>query len=151
VATDPARLLGPIGTIEDPGERRALLSDVAGDLMVPLGSIVLAAGLAARHDAGSVGRLTLAQDGSTTHRELTGGELAFLDLAPGAAATATLDLRDAGRVGRRTRHVSVEVTGGLAGLLVDLRDVPLRLPDRRDRRRAALAGWSALAWPADDR
>ena len=151
VATDPARLLGPIGTIEDPGERRALLSDVAGDLMVPLGSIVLAAGLAARHDAGSVGRLTLAQDGSTIHRELSAGELAFLDLAPGTAATATLDLRDAGRIGRRTRHVSVAVTGGIAGLLVDLRDVPLRLPDRRDRRRTALAGWSAQAWPADDR
>jgi hypothetical protein len=47
--------------------------------------------------------------------------------------------------------VSVAVTGGIAGLLVDLRDVPLRMPDRRDRRRTALAGWSALAWPADDR
>jgi hypothetical protein len=98
-----------------------------------------------------VGRLTLVQNGSTAHHELSAGELAFLDLAPGTAATATLDLRDAGRVGRRTRHVSVEVTGGIAGLLVDLRDVPLRLPERRDRRRTALAGWSALAWPADDR
>ena len=151
VATDPARLLGPIGTIEDPAERRALLSDVAGDLLVPLGSMILAAGLAARHDASNVGRLTLVQDGSTTRHELSAGELAFLDLAPGAAATATLDVRDASRIGRRTRHASVAVTGGIAGLLVDLRDVPLRLPDRRDRRRAALAAWSALAWPADDR
>ena len=43
------------------------------------------------------------------------------------------------------------VGGGIAGLLIDLRDIPLRLPERRDRRRAALAGWSALAWPGDER
>jgi hypothetical protein len=45
----------------------------------------------------------------------------------------------------------VPVTGGLAGLIVDLRDVPLRLPERRDRRRTALADWGTLAWPRDDR
>jgi hypothetical protein len=151
LAADPARLLGPIGTIEDPVERRALLADVAGDLLVPLGSVVLAAGLGARRDDGSVGRLALEQDGATTRRELAAGDLAFLDLAPGATATATLELREAARIGRRTRHVSVEVSGGIAGLLVDLRDIPLRLPDRRDRRRSVLTAWSALAWPVDDR
>jgi hypothetical protein len=151
LAADPARLLGPIGTIEDPVERRALLADVAGDLLVPLGSVILAAGLGARHDDGSVGRLALEQDGATTRRELAAGDLAFLDLAPGATATATLELREAARIGRRTRHVSVAVSGGIAGLLVDLRDIPLRLPDRRDRRRSVLTAWSALAWPVDDR
>jgi hypothetical protein len=144
-------LLGPIGTIEDPGERRALLTHVAGDLLVPLGSLLLAAGLGARRDDSSVGRLTVERDGSTGQHELAAGELAFLDLPAGAAATATMELREAARVGRRTRHVSVAVTGGIAGLLVDLRDIPLRLPDRRDRRRTLLAAWSALAWPADDR
>ena len=151
VATDPARLLGPIGTIEDSGERRALLADIAGDLLVPLGSVVLAAGLGARRDGASVGRLTVDRQGTATQHDLAAGELAFLDLAPGAAATATLELREAARIGRRTRHVSVAVTGGVAGLLVDLRDIPLRLPDRRDRRRTLLAAWSTLAWPADDR
>jgi hypothetical protein len=43
------------------------------------------------------------------------------------------------------------VSGGLAGVMVDLRDVPLRLPDRRDRRRAALATWGEQVWPGDDR
>jgi hypothetical protein len=148
---DPARLLGPIGTIEDPVERRSLLADVAGDLLVPLGSIVLAAGVGARRDGASVGRLTVDRGGSATQRDLAAGELAFLDLAPGATATATLELLEAARIGRRTRHVSVAVTGGIAGLLVDLRDIPLRLPDRRDRRRTLLTAWSTLAWPADDR
>jgi len=151
LATDPARLLGPIGTIEDPAERRGLLADVAGDLLVPLGSIVLAAGLGARREDESVGRLTLRQDGSTSHHQLAAGELAFLDLPPGAPASATFEFRGPARLGRRTRRVAVDVTGGIAGLLVDLRDIPLRLPDRRDRRRAVLGAWSALAWPGDDR
>jgi len=33
------------------------------------------------------------------------------------------------------------VSGGLAGLLVDLRDVPMRLPERADRRRELLDAW----------
>ncbi|MBA3876056.1 MAG: hypothetical protein C0498_03830 [Anaerolinea sp.] len=151
LATDPARLLGPIGTIEDPAERRALLADIAGDLLVPLGSVVLAGGLGARRTDANVGQLTLDHDGVATRHELTAGELAILDLAPGVPALATFEFRGTARVVRRARRVAVPVTGGLAGLLVDLRDIPLRLPERRDRRRALLAAWAALAWPGDDR
>jgi len=151
IAADPARLLGPIGTIEDAIERRALLADLAGDLIVPLGSTVLAVGLGARRDGAQVGSLTLERAGTATRHDLVAGELAFLDLEAGTVATATLELREAARIGRRTRRVAVAVSGGIAGLLVDLRDIPLRLPERRDRRRAALAAWSALAWPGDDR
>ncbi|HET9435992.1 MAG TPA: hypothetical protein VFO50_03985 [Candidatus Limnocylindrales bacterium] len=151
IATDPARLLGPIGTIEDPAERRALLADVAADLLVPLGSMVLAAGLGARRDDAPVGRLLLEHGEETTRHELSAGELAFLDLPPGTPATATFEFRETARLGRRTRHVAVPVSGGIAGLLVDLRDIPLRLPDRRDRRRAVLGSWAGLAWPGDDR
>jgi hypothetical protein len=86
-----------------------------------------------------------------TRRDFTAGELAFIDLPPGARAEARLEFPDVARFGRRTRHVTVPVTGGLAGLILDLRDVPLRLPERRDRRRTLLADWSALAWPGDDR
>jgi hypothetical protein len=74
-----------------------------------------------------------------------------VDLAPGDQALATLEFRDAVRVGHRARRVAVPVSGGVAGLAVDLRDVPLRLPERRDRRRAALAAWGELAWPGDER
>ncbi len=151
LATDPARLLGPIGTIDDPAERRALLADVAGDLLVPLGSLVVAAGVGARRDDRGAGRLTIDRDGVASGHELTAGGLAFVDLAPGTTAKATLEFREPVRLGRRTKRVAVQVGGGIAGLLVDLRDVPLRIPDRRDRRRAALAAWSALAWPGDDR
>ena len=54
------------------------------------------------------------------------------------------------RLGTRGRHFAVDVAGGLAGLLVDLRDVPLRLPDRADRRRDLLAAWQAALWAGAD-
>lgn len=151
LATDPARLLGPIGTIEDPTERRDLLADVAADLLLPLGSVVLAGGVGHRREEATVGRLTLDRDGTESRHELAAGELAFLDLPVGGRAHAMFEFREAARVGHRTRRVAVPVTGGLAGLLVDLRDVPLRLPERRDRRRQLLAAWNDLAWGIDER
>ncbi|HSO29883.1 MAG TPA: hypothetical protein VLS28_08250, partial [Candidatus Sulfomarinibacteraceae bacterium] len=93
----------------------------------------------------------LGRGGSASRHELTAGELAFVDLPPGARADASFEFRAAVRLGARARRFDVTVTGGLAGLILDLRDVPLRLPERRDRRRALLAAWSAMAWPADDR
>jgi len=151
LAADPARLLGPLGTIEDPAERRALLADLAGDLLLPLGTVLVAGGIGHRRDDATVARLTLEQDGTSREHELTSGELAFIDLPPGTMARATVEFRSPARFGHRTRKGRVDVTGGLAGLVVDLRDVPLRLPDRRNRRRALLAGWTALAWPGEDR
>jgi hypothetical protein len=156
LAWDHARLLGPIGTIEDANERRALLADLVRDALVPLGSIIVAGSVGMpkagfRRGRRPAGQLTLDHDGQVTRRDLTAGELAFIDLPPGARAEARLEFPDVVRFGRRTRHVAVPVTGGLAGLILDLRDVPLRLPERRDRRRTLLADWSALAWPGDDR
>ena len=166
VALDHARLLGPLGTIDDPDERRDLVADLADDLLAPLGSLVVAAGMPPRlRGRAATGTITLERaSGAATvgpsgngvavddrPRELATGELAILELAPGSQATATLEFRDSARIGRRARRFSVPVSGGLAGVIVDLRDVPLRLPDRRDRRRAALATWGEQVWPGDER
>jgi len=102
-----------------------------------------------RRRGASVGTISLDGDGPAVAHELMAGDLAFLVLQPGDRALATLVFRDVVRIGRRTRRVSVPVSGGTAGVLVDLRDVPLRLPDRRDRRRAALAAWGELVWPGE--
>jgi hypothetical protein len=164
VALDHARLLGPIGTIDDPDDRRDLVADLADDLLAPLGSLVVAAGMPPRlRGRAATGTITLdIVDGNgagavatgpspSPRRELTSGELAVLELGPGTQAVATLEFRDSARIGRRARRFSVPVSGGLGGVLVDLRDVPLRLPERRDRRRAALATWGEQVWPDDDR
>ncbi len=153
---DHARLLGPIGTIEDPAERRLLLADLARDGLVPLGTLVIAGGAGAKPATGGRAKtpyahLSLESVGATVERDLNAGEVAFLDLPPGAAGEARLEFGRTIRFGRRTRRVTVSATGGLAGLVVDLRDVPLHLPERRDRRRTRLADWSTQAWPRDER
>jgi hypothetical protein len=53
-------------------------------------------------------------------------------------------------LGKRGRHFSVDVGGGLSGLLVDLRDIPMRISDRPDSRRAALDAWQRGMWPDVD-
>jgi hypothetical protein len=151
LAIDHARLLGPIGSIDDPDERRDLIADLADDLLAPIGSLLVVGSVpTTRRNTARAGRLTLDGDRHGRH-DLAGGEVSFIELAPGDTALATLEFRDAVRIGHRARRVAVPVSGGVAGLAVDLRDVPLRLPERRDRRRAALAAWGELAWPGDER
>jgi len=74
-------------------------------------------------------------------RELRPGGIEFFELPPGATAVAEFRFRDTVRLGGRGRHFAIDVTGGLGGLLVDLRDVPLRLPDRADLRGELLEAW----------
>ena len=142
-ALDHARLLAPLGAIADPAERRQVLADLADDLLAPLGSVVTPAGL---RPGRSVGALHLHGPAGTRDLELRPGGLSVVDLPPGAAATAELRFHDTVRFGGRGRRFAVDVTGGLGGLLVDLRDVPLRLPDRADLRAELLETWQAAVW-----
>ena len=82
--------------------------------------------------------------------ELQPGKLEILALPPGRKVNAVMDFRDVVSLGTRGRHFSVEIRGGLGGLLLDLRDVPLRLPDKAEPRRATLEGWQRLAWAGLD-
>ena len=67
------------------------------------------------------------------------------------AGSAELAFRSVVDLGTRGRRFAVSVTGGLAGLVVDTRDVPLRLPERGEERRAVLATWERALWPDRDR
>ncbi len=141
---DHAGLLGPLGTIEDAAERRAIIADLRDEVVLPLGSVVMPAGMRAGRSAG---RLVVRGDAGETTLDLVPGSLELIDLPPGERAVVDIRFRDPVDVGPRARHVAVEVAGGLAGLLVDLRDVPLHLPDRLERRRDQLAAWQADLWP----
>ena len=101
------------------------------------------AGLRAGRSAGS---LTVHAGGERDRaRPRAGRPRARRPARPGETAVAEFRFRDTVRLATRGRHFAVDVGGGLAGLLVDLRDVPLRLPDRADRRRDLLAAWQAGA------
>lgn len=144
LAFDHAGLLAPLGMIPDVTERRALMADLADDLLAPLGTLVMPVGL---RSGRSAGRLTVHGAHKGGPFELSPGELALIRLAPGEAAVAEFRFRDNVRLGGRGRHFAIDVAGGLAGLLVDLRDAPLRLPDRAEARREQLRVWQASVRP----
>ncbi len=148
IAQDHARLLGTLGAIPDPTERRQALVDLVDDVLTPLGSVVIPGGVRA---GASAGRVTVHTGTGTSDSELVPGGLELVDLPPGGAATAEFAFRDPVRLGVRGRRFAVDVAGGLGGLLVDLRDVPLRLPDRLDRRRELLDAWQESLWLTRDR
>jgi hypothetical protein len=147
VAIDHARLLGPIGTIADDAERDALVADLHDDLLLPLGTILTPRGLRPNRPAGS---LAVEAGSPRSDIELVAGGLTLVDLPPGARGHAELAFRGTPELGTRGRRFRVAVSGGLAGLLVDLRDIPLRLPERPDRRRELLGTWERALWPDHD-
>ena len=64
-----------------------------------------------------------------------------LDVDPGQGAVLGVE-------GRRFR---LEVSGGLGGLLIDTRPIPLELPNSPEQRRATLEGWETAAWLGTER
>lgn len=145
LAADLPGLLGPIGTIADPVLRRQVLADLVDDLVVPLGALVMPAGVRPGRTAG---RLVVQGSTGQTELDLVPGGLELVDLPPGESAIADLWFRDQVALGGvQGRRFAVEVGGGLSGMLVDLRDVPLRLPERSERRRELLDAWQRALWP----
>lgn len=141
---DHARLLGPLGTIENEAERGRVIADLREDLITPLGSVVMPAGFRGGKPRG---HLSVHGDGrEPVELDLAPGGLELVDLPPGERAVVELRFRDPVDLGAHGRHFAVEVGGGLGGVLVDLRDVPLRLPERLDRRRDVLTAWQGAMW-----
>lgn len=144
---DHARLLGPIGTLADTSDRRRLLADLLDDALVPLGSAILAADLRPGRNAGT---LRLTANGIDTELELTPGSIQLVDLPPGIAGTAEIETREGAWLGVRAKRFGLDVTGGLCGLLIDTREVPLRLPERSERRREVIDAWERPLWIGGD-
>lgn len=141
---DHARVLAPIGTLHSETDRRHLLADLLDDAFVPLGSAIVVADVRPSRQPPT---LRLASQMGTTEISLSHGALRAIDLPPGLVARAEIEGRDPLWLGPRARHVVMDLSGGLGGLLVDTRDVPLRLPDRSERRRAVIEAWERPFWP----
>jgi hypothetical protein len=147
LAFDHARLLAPLGTLGE-RERANLLADLAGDLLLPLGSSLVVAGARPGRE---VGRVRVGgQGGPGEPQVLPSGALHLFEVPPGTTAEVELELRDGRFAGTRARRVAFLTGGGLAGLIVDTRGVPLRLPAVSERRREALGRWQRALWPGAD-
>jgi hypothetical protein len=91
-------------------------------------------------------RVQVVGDGVGLQLEVGAGTIELVELAPGDHAIATIETETGGRLGPDAMRVAVPVSGGVAGLIVDGRGIPLRLPARGDDRRAALAAWHDPLW-----
>lgn len=143
---DHARVLAPLGSLDAEDDRHRVLADLLDDALLPLGSAIIASGLRSGRRAGT---LRITSGGAISEVPVVPGDIEVVDLPPGLTATAELDLRDGAWLGMRARHISVDVGGGLGGLLVDTRDIPLRLPERSERRRDLLEAWQSPLWGDD--
>jgi hypothetical protein len=147
LACDQARLLGPLGTIGDEEERRRIIKDLADDVLLPLGSLILPSWI---RQGRSAGRMRVLGESANSDIDLQPGGIWAVELPPGQTALAEMDFKDTVRLGARGRRFSIEVMGGLGGLFVDLRDIPLRMPDRADQRRATWEAWQRAMWSEID-
>ena len=144
---DHARLLGPIGALPDAADRRRLLVDLLDDALLPLGSAIVTGEV--RTGARSAATLRVSSRLQQHDLELAPNALRLVDLPPGVPARVEVEMRDGQVLGVRARRIALDVTGGLGGLLVDTREVPLRLPERAERRRALLETWERPVWGPD--
>jgi hypothetical protein len=144
---DAARLLAPLGMVEDDAERATMIADLVDEVVVPLGSVVMPAVAAGRRARGEV---TVRVAGAESTLPLVFGGLELFDLPPGQEAEAVLSFGDTVVLGSRGRRFAVDVAGGLGGLLIDLRGVPLMLPDNPDQRRARVDAWQRAMWAGMD-
>ncbi len=144
---DHARLLGPIGALPDQGDRRRLLADLLDDALLPLGSTIVTGEV--RAGARVAATLRVTSHLQQHDLELAPDALRLVDLPPGVPARVEVEMHEGQVMGVRARRIALDVTGGLGGLLVDTRQVPLRLPERAERRRAMLEAWERPVWGAD--
>lgn len=120
----------------------AAASALSPETLVSLGTVISPVGRASNGDTVLSMKIQY-DDGSELNVEAHYGELEVWPLLPGQLATVELKPHrrfDVG-LGRRGKGGTIQVTGGLMGLVVDARGRPLRLPENAEARRALLRRW----------
>jgi hypothetical protein len=141
LAVDPWAICGPLGALvaSDVDEGLETLRD---DLLTPLGTAVASRG----GRPGQVAfRARLRRLGwpDTPQVEVRTGSLLALPLDRGAVGELEVELERGVTLGRphRARRLTVAVTGGAVGVILDARDDPIQLPVRPSDARTVIAGW----------
>jgi hypothetical protein len=141
---DHARVLAPLGALPVEGDRRRLLADLMDDILLPIGSALLTGAGATEEQAS--GSLSVFSALGEEEVPLGAGSLRMVDLPPGIVARLEVDPGQGSVLGVEGRRFQLEVSGGLGGLLIDTRPIPLDLPPAGEQRRARLEAWEAPAW-----
>ncbi|MFV2064135.1 MAG: hypothetical protein ACC726_11595 [Chloroflexota bacterium] len=144
---DHARILAPLGALPVEGDRRRLLADLMDDSLVPIGSAVVTGAL---HGGGKGsnggGTMSISTALGDDELRLEPDRLRLVDLPPGIVARLEIDPEQGSILGVEGQRLTLEVSGGLGGLLVDTREIKLPLPDGGEARRAKLESWEAPVW-----
>ncbi|RKY16468.1 MAG: hypothetical protein DRQ55_17935 [Planctomycetota bacterium] len=149
---DHAGVLAPLGALPIESDRRRLLADLMDDCLLPLGSALLTGSLGKRGRKEPVfGTMHISSALGEEHLRLEPGILRLIDLPPGMTARLDIDPGDSPVLGVQGRRLSLDVRGGLGGLLIDTRSIPLDLPTGAEQRRSALEAWEAPVWVGSDR
>jgi hypothetical protein len=146
---DHARLLAPLGALPVEADRRRLLSDLMDDALLPIGSSLLTG--APGGNGKGPGTVTISSMLGEEEVSLEAGQLLLVDLPPGIVARLEIDPGSGSVLGVERQRLRLEASGGLGGLLIDTRDVPLDWPANGEQRRALLERWEEPVWMGSDR
>jgi hypothetical protein len=148
---DHAGVLAPLGALPVEDDRRRLLTDLMGDVLLPLGSAVVSGTIETPKRGRTAASVSIASTLGDQRLGLEPGQLQLVDLPPGVSARLGIDPGEGSVLGVSGHTLSMEVQGGLGGLFVDTRPVPLDLPASGEARRSQLEAWEAPAWFGSDR
>ena len=148
---DHAGVLAPLGALPLEADRQRLLSDLMGDALLPLGSAIVTGTMPSRTKATAPAALSIASILGDQRLRLDPGQLHLVDLPPGVSAHLDIDPGEGAILGSEGGPITMEVSGGLGGLFVDTRPIPLDLPAGGEARRAALEAWEAPTWAGSER
>ena len=118
------------------------------DCLLPVGSALLTG--APGETGKDRGRVTISTPLFEDELPLQPG-LRLVDLPPGIVARLEIDPGQGSLLGVSGQRFGLEVSGGLGGLLLDMRPIPLELPSGAEQRRALLEAWEEPAWVGSDR
>jgi hypothetical protein len=149
ILLDHARVLAPLGALPSESDRRRILADLMDDCLLPIGSSLITGALSGDGRRAAVMGITSSL--GADQLALEPGHLRLVDLPPGIVARLEIDPRDGTVLGVQGRRLTLEVSGGLGGLVVDTRPIDLSLPGSGEQRRAMLEGWEKPVWAGVDR
>ncbi len=148
---DHAGVLAPLGALPVEDDRRRLLDDLMGDCLLPLGSAIVTGTVPERKKDKAPAAMSIASVLGDQRLRLDPGQLQLVDLPPGISARIGIDPGEGSILGSDGGPITMEVSGGLGGLFVDTRPIPLELAESGEARRAELEALEAPIWAGSDR